>query len=261
MATLKEISADIRRHNNRLDGITDDLVITLERYQARYENLLLRQDISLNADGTTKRTISNFNKVQSLNPSVQLGLPGIGTKYVDQYPGVTKAHLAFNKRIGLDFSLQFKDVTIVKQFQRFDLGSLMGEGTALDAAVKKELVNIIALEAPYKEGVRGLADTLLGSGPELGRLARWADAQLRTSLFGLTRTIDKEIYDEIGETEFIYAGALDGRTRPFCRARVGKKFTNDEIEEFPKLNGSGLNGFFSPGGWRCRHSLVGTSAL
>lgn len=261
MPTLSQLEKRIVVENRSLDGITDKLVRRLERYQSEYERLLLSANFSLKPNGDIKRTLQNFNKAQSLNPTLQLGLPGIGKDYVQQYPGISKKHLKFNASIGLE-SLKFNDVTLVKAYQNVDLGTLLRSGDELDALVKQQLVNIIALESPYLQAVDDLAANLLGAGPELGRLARFADAQLRTTLFGLTRTIDKAIYDDIGEKDFLYAGAgPDKRIRPFCRARLGKEFTRDQIAKFPKLNGSGLPPFAAPGGFRCRHRLVGTSLL
>ncbi len=260
MATLAELERKLIKENARLDGITDKLVRRLERYQSEYERLLLGTNFSLKPNGDVKRTIANFNKAQSLNPSLQLGLPGIGSDYVQQYPGISKKHLKFNASIGLD--LKFNDASIVKAFQNVDLGTMLKSGDELDALVKQQLVNIVALESPYLQAVDDLAANLLGAGPELGRLARFADAQLRTSLFGLTRSIDKAIYDDIGEETFVYAGAgPDKRIRDFCRARLGREFDREEIEKFPSLNGSGLSGFFAPGGFRCRHRMVGISLL
>lgn len=260
MASIDKVRRDLRARNNSLDGITDDLVNDLEKYQSEYEKLLLKENFDLD-DGNLKRTSKNFERATSINPMKELGYEDISKDWVGKYPEVAKGQIAFNKGIGVESDLKFKDFTLVKVYQGVDLGAMLAEGRSIDALIKRELVNAIALEDNYKTTVDNISLAYLGQGEKLGQAANWADSVMRTSVFGLTRSIDKQIYEDIGEDKFIYVGALDKRTRDFCRARVGQEFTNEQIEEFGALNGSGLPGFFSPGGYRCRHSMIGASTI
>lgn len=261
MATLTEITKRIKKRNDELDGITDNLVKELTDYQIEYERQLRKAKFDLDSSGNLRRNSKNFSKATSMKPMQKLGFNELSVAYIDQYPQTIKDQLLFNKRMGLEVNIDFKDVTMLKHLQNVDLGEMMLKGQELDAIIKRELVNAIALEAPYQDAVDNIAMAQLGAGDKLGRIANFADSQMRTSLYGLTRTVDRQIYEDIGEEEFIYTGALDKRTRPFCKARVGKRFDIEEINNFGSQNGSGLDGFFSPGGFRCRHSLIGVSAL
>jgi hypothetical protein len=261
MTTLKQLQNEVKKRNNELDGLSDELVTSMIKYQNEYEKLLLKTAFNLTEDGNLKPTQGNYLKAQTLNPSKKLRFNDIAVNWVGEYPQVAKEQILFNKSIGVATDLQFQDLSAVKAFQQIDLDAMLTASRGMDAMIKKELVNHIALGAMYSEAVDNIALGFLGAGDKTGRIANWADSVMRTSMFGLTRTIDQEIYDDIGEEKFVYVGTLDNRTRDFCMARVGKEFTKDEINKFGEKNGSGLPGFFSPGGYRCRHSMIGVSTV
>jgi len=191
-----------------------------------------------------------------MTPMDKLGFDQLAISHIRQYDDIADVQIAFNRTLGIQADLNYKDVTILKHYKDFDLANMYGEAVQLDNLVKKQLVNAVALSRPWHDTILGLATDLLGADIKGGRLSRYAETYMRTSLFGLSRTIDKEIYDKQDITEFVYTGALDGRTRPFCQAHVGNEYTLEEIEQFPVENGSGLDPFFAPGGWNCRHRLI-----
>lgn len=51
---------------------------------------------------------------------------------------------------------------------------------------------------------------------------------------------------------YLYTGPLDGLTRPFCKALVGKVVTSEQMRTLN--NGQGLNVMTSCGGYNCRHT-------
>jgi predicted amino acid-binding ACT domain protein len=57
--------------------------------------------------------------------------------------------------------------------------------------------------------------------------------------------------NELGLTEFKYAGANDSRNRPFCAERVGNVYTDEEAEDWD--NGQIPNADITLGGFNCRH--------
>ena len=259
MLELNKLNKEITKLNSNLDGITDDLVSSIDNYQSQYEKLLLKTNFDLD-EGNLKSTISNFNKAQSLKPMNKLGFNDIALGHVKEYNAVTKGQLAFNASIGITTDLKYTDITIVKQLQTMDFSVFQAEASLLDERIKRELVNAIALNSPYQQTVDNLSTSLLGSGKKNGTLARFADTYMRTALFGLSRTIDQEIYDKVGGAEptalYLYAGPIDAHIRPFCARHLNKVYTRTVISSFGSDNGSNLDPFMSPGGWNCRHYLV-----
>ena len=61
-----------------------------------------------------------------------------------------------------------------------------------------------------------------------------------------------------GLSHYLYAGNVIATTRPFCAARAGLVYTEDQVRSWEKLNWSGKREgdiFIVRGGYRCRHQL------
>lgn len=256
MSALDDLMKEIQRLSDNKDGITDDLVKAIERYQREYERLLYNANFDT-VNGSLKKSGQNYTNVAKLNAFDQLGFSEIGIDHIQNYNQVAKDHLSFNQGIGIETSLTFTDLEIVKALKQLDLAAMYGQAQLLDTTIKRNLVNAIATGANYEDTVNNIANDLLGAGEKLGTLARYADTYLRTSLFGLGRMVDKEIYDNAGGYEkYMYVGPLDAHTREFCLEHEGNTYTEEQINKFPEENGSGLDPWFAPGGWNCRHSLI-----
>lgn len=251
----KDIDKEIARLNKNLDGITNKLVVALQKYQVEYERELFKAGFDLK-DGNLKATQSNYNKAQSLKIMKKLGFNTLAMGWISQYRNIAKTQIEFNKRIGISTDFNFRDISIVKQLQEIDFSVFQAEAILLDERIKKELVNAIALQMPYEKTVDNLSKSLLGAGGKAGTLAGYANTYMRSALFSLSKAIDQEIYGSLGVDEYYYLGPVDAVTRPFCLKRIGEKFTTKQIENFGNENGSGLNGFLLPGGFNCRHRMV-----
>ena len=81
--------------------------------------------------------------------------------------------------------------------------------------------------------------------------------ELRTGAMALSREITKSKVDEYfdeDEIVYLYEGSLDDVTRDFCRERVGKFYTMEEIKNMD--NEQGLDPFIYGGGYNCRHEWI-----
>lgn len=254
--TEEELLREIKRLNNGIDGISDDLINVIEKYQREYERSLYKINFDVEK-GYIATNMSNYRRAMSIDAFSKLGFEQIGISYISQYNNIADARINFASKIGVDTSLTFKDLEILKQLKEIDLTSIYAKGEELDNAIKKALVNAVATGQSYEETIKSIREDLLGAGDKMGLLAKYADTYLRTSLFGLSRMIDKEIYESVGGFDkYLYAGTIDGKIRPFCVAHVGNVYTEKQILKFPEQNGSGLDPWFAPGGWNCRHFLI-----
>lgn len=84
-----------------------------------------------------------------------------------------------------------------------------------------------------------------------GQATRVADRQFHDGTIEFSRTVTKAKADEAGYEFFEYVGPRDRVTRPFCRARVDKVFSRDEIDRMD--NGQLPDVFITGGGHNCRH--------
>lgn len=264
MAELsKSLQNKIKKITNNVDTLADELDKNIDKYQRQYERELLKVRFD-EQNGRLKSTQANYNKVTGLKMAKRLKWAEIVQEHIDKYNDLPLFNREFHEEIGIDVDeIDYTDLTVVKQFKTQDMDGLLTEGQTLDNLVRKELVNAIALNSDLNSAIANLAKSLLGSTDEkMGRLSRYSQTYVRTSMMGLSRMVDKEIYERLDiKDEYLYAGTVDQRIRPFCKAHVGKTYTKEQIEKFPEQNGSGLNPWFSVGGWNCRHRLIATDLL
>jgi len=257
--TLEQILKIIKDKNNSLDGITNDTIKLIEKYQKQYDAGLLDIDFDTDNAGNLKSSTKNINKLQSYDPIKEFGFEKLAISHTDTYdaviPEVTKSFL---NRLGMKTIINYKNLEFVKDIKKLDISGLLNLAKEHDNVIKKAMINNIVLNTSYKKAVSLLKTDLLNV--SAGRLVSKADAILRTSTFGMHNLFAKETYDKIGgnlpNAKYLYSGPTDKKTRPFCLRHVNKIYTLKEVQDFGKANGSGLNAFFSPGGYRCRHDLI-----
>lgn len=257
METPAEITKALTTLNNGVINISKGLVKSFEKYQRDYERELFKTNFATN-NGKLKATIANYNKAQSLSIAKQLGFNDLAVSTVKNYDDIAKDTLEFNKRIGIQTSLTFKDLAIVRQLKELDLSNLWNESARLEGLVKRQLVNAIATEMPLSDAIDSLSEDLLGSGDKLGALARYSDTYIKSGLFDLGRMVDQEVYADIGgdqpESEYIYLGPLDNRTSDICEPYVGEIKTRSEWESIGDSEGMDI---FTEGlHFGCRHKLL-----
>lgn len=80
------------------------------------------------------------------------------------------------------------------------------------------------------------------------------NAELNTATSGFYRSITQAKAKELSVDLFAYVGPQDGITRPFCKARVNKIYTSEQIAKWD--NGTNLPADIYGGGYNCRHDLV-----
>jgi hypothetical protein len=105
---------------------------------------------------------------------------------------------------------------------------------------------------PVSHLVDDVADTFDTS---LGRARTLYD----TAISIYSRQVDQLHATGEADELFYYAGPLDTKTRPFCRARAGKVFTREALETAD--NGQLPNPLLTGGGFNCRHQPKRVSKL
>lgn len=86
---------------------------------------------------------------------------------------------------------------------------------------------------------------------------------LRTNAYDTFMQVDRTIHNYMGENlgldHFLYSEGLMDTSRPFCREKVGKVFTMQEVIKWKDQEWRGKNEDYDPfrdvGGYNCTHSL------
>lgn len=163
--------------------------------------------------------------------------------------------------------LYFEELAIVRSV----LGDKMGRGVtfgAVDRDITAQLIaykadDLFKIAAATVGELRSVAlDSILANEPVnldplaerlSGRMLGHVRTELNTSSNGFNRAVMMRKSKELGITHFRYGGTLVRNTRPFCRERVGRIFSINEIKTWD--NGQGLPALTYLGGYNCRHRL------
>lgn len=99
-------------------------------------------------------------------------------------------------------------------------------------------------------------DFISGSGLNLQN--HW-QTHTRTLFMSLDRSMQTYYAQELKLTYYLYSGTIKNNTRDFCKHRVGRVYTEDEVRSWQNQNWKGkipgADIFTALGGYNCRHSL------
>ena len=109
----------------------------------------------------------------------------------------------------------------------------------------REALTSLSLEVPASIVTSELEERLKRS---QGR--QLTEVKTRISQYGRQLTAAAAAAAELDH--YLYTGPLDGLTRPFCKALVGKVVSGQQMRKLN--NGQGLNVMTSCGGYNCRHT-------
>lgn len=105
-----------------------------------------------------------------------------------------------------------------------------------------------------------IAGALEGHKDVRGRpLADYARTYAQDSLMDTYATVHQQAAERAGLEHYLYYGTTVRDTRPFCRARVGKVFSAEEVKGWESLDWAGKRQgpiLVVRGGWNCRHQLL-----
>jgi hypothetical protein len=156
---------------------------------------------------------------------------------------------ATRKAAGLEEALTFRvdAAQTIAALKTLHLADLLEEGDAVANQVTRAVTRGILGGAQPMDLIDDVARVVDASSARVATLYDTA-----VSIVG--RQVEAMHAGEDPETPFLYAGPVDGTTRPFCLARVGKVFTRADIDGME--NGQIANVFLTGGGWNCRHTWV-----
>lgn len=147
-------------------------------------------------------------------------------------------------------SLPDESLKLVEDQRALDMQQFNGIGIGHVPIITRELTNA-ALNIGNIDAIK---DTIISA---VSTMNRNANTWITTSLNGFSSSVSFIIAASIGIGRYLYAGPLDGKTRPFCKRHVGQIKTMDQWNELD-------NGQVNPvgvyrGGYNCRHILLGIS--
>lgn len=129
--------------------------------------------------------------------------------------------------------------------------------------IKDVLTNSISSSMKFSDAVKSIRDFIEGSSEVEGRLSRYAATYARDAFAIFDRSFTQVVNKEYNVGYWEYAGGTVKGTREFCKHRVGKAFTTEEIMSWAKEDWQGKNPnttsqsiFTYLGGYGCLHALL-----
>lgn len=134
--------------------------------------------------------------------------------------------------------------------------------SGLDTAILNPVQNILNSAATGNMKLSSLTKMLK---TQLGKAApqiRYAKQIASDALHIFVRQYQQQGAEKLGLRHYVYSGTAMATSRTFCRQRLGKAFSKQDVESWAKLDWEGKNGstdaasiFWLCGGYNCRHQL------
>lgn len=179
----------------------------------------------------------------------QAAAEGATSAPIDQ---LTREVLRGNSIAQRAFDLTKTDLSAIAAFKTVRFDELLRVEADLATRIWRVVLDGTLGLRPVDELVDDVADAMDQS-------ERQARTTYDTALSILSRQVDQLHATGAADELFYYAGPLDTKTRKFCRARVGKVFTREQLETAD--NGQLPNPLLTGGGYNCRHAPKRVSAL
>ena len=217
------------------DGLHDLLVDAVPRLEGARRDLLLRQVVHLQSQIRGQ-----------LNKS---GYSDLIEEFISGYDESEVFAKQILEALGHSSAMRVPmRADTLEQLKQFDLDAFEEFGADAVRQVGRELT-LNTLVGKPRSAVIKACDAVLQ-----GQFVGQGDVLADTALRSYDRTVCMADWQEAGITKFKYFGPADKKNRGFCRERVGKVFTLDQIKAIS--NGSAQFGdvLRYGGGPRCRHT-------
>lgn len=251
-----EDAAEALRHESIL--MEDGLIGTMRRAESRIfgRMAVLLQDAPMDQALRNKLAwyAQNADELRALVADEPLWHAGI-RQYLAAYDALAELSEAQLLAGGMTEGMAAIPDSVVAALRQRDLEffnflNLQGQ-EALDNVLLEQLMTTQKRAGMLAE-LRGVITGDYPWGTRRGLYEWHAGTYARTGHLRFARTIQAAQASEAGVDQFLYIGPADGKTRAFCNDRVGKVFTQAEIEQMN--NGQTGNVMTDGGGWNCRHT-------
>lgn len=232
-----------------IEDLKDKLAKQIEQDVLKYKRAIIRQIDFL----ARKNKIEGQVDIQKLARQVmqQIKMPVIIQNAIVKDLKVTQAEIAdiwdlyFEKEIKAGEQITFSDADYEKlrAAYKIDFSSVEDK---LNFSVEQEFTKILKSDSSYSN----LRNELRKK--DIGEFQASTLANTAVSQFDNAYMIENA--QQAGVTKYLYDGTIIATTRDFCRERVGRVFTLEELEAMD--NGQGLPVIPSLGGYNCRHYLT-----
>ena len=178
---------------------------------------------------------------------------------------ITKEVKRLDKIVGVVL-LEFKGLEVATEFTAIDedMINVLKKNTyaqfeqfGIDARrrVSQAMYDSIIAQAEFGELVSTFSGIMVGGKDVLGRsMSAYAKLYANDAIMNFHQSVLLQKAQTIGLEYFLYAGTAMATTRPFCRQRLMKVYSQEEIQSWDfKWKGKSGPALTHRGGYNCRH--------
>lgn len=267
--TLEKI---IKEKVSRLDSVPNKLYSSIEKSQSSiYAKLLeLLGKLKTDASGNFVQSVGNLATVEKINTELKKVV--FGTDYLQDVQAFAKEFQTQKKVNNEYFKEAFPQVTpskvadeMVKAAQTQAVELLTG--TSLDAnffnPIKRQILTSIQIKASFKDTVKAIRTTALGSKNVDGKLLSHAKQIAHDTFAVADRSYTTLLAEDLGAVWYVWRGDVIPTSRELCIENHNKFFHKKEIEAMAskdwdgKMLGTNSRTIFNTaGGYNCGHSIL-----
>jgi hypothetical protein len=253
----QDVSDALVRFGNKVDAAGKDL---LEKVQLTLNDFELTQ-------GNLKASVSNLRRIndvrRTLNAAQADGKYSAAVQDLVAQLNVQAAGLnAYFSALRVGFAGGKKLYgAIVEEYTTATVAQLYTG--AFGATLEPELTSIITTHLTSGAPIKLLRQQVSAQFAGNSTLTSRAEAIADNALNQFSRNYMQAVTDDLGLKHYFFKGTLIATSRPFCRQRTGKYFTEAEVLDWADLDFAGKikgtdrsNIKTNLGGNRCRHRLV-----
>ena len=249
-----------------LNKIIDKNQKNLARSIINLENKMLTylEDITADSRGFIKTTKINFKNAQRIHRQV---VDLFEKEYGPEATKVLKEFSAINDNldeiygmvVGVDdLALADIDSIVIDRLKNNSYNQYQALGLASQEKIATELYNQVVAGGSKQELLNTVSSILTGRLDKRGQpMTNYVELWANDTIMNFNNSINLAKADLVGITSFQYYGSIIATTRPFCAARAGKTFTEEQINSWTySWKGKSGPAMTNRGGWNCRHHWV-----
>jgi hypothetical protein len=163
------------------------------------------------------------------------------------------------KDLGMAASFTSVDNDVMKVLSDSTWNTFNQFGTAAQNQLIDTMYNGVLGKAGMSVMINEISSILSGFRDKRGRsMSQYAELYANDATMIFHNEVRLKKASDLGINNFVYYGSAKNTTRDFCRERIGKTFSRDEIDSWNGLTWSGKSGppITNRGGYNCRHSWV-----
>lgn len=263
----------IKKELANLDEVPDEFINAVEKENKKVFDAVFKLLTELDqVDGNISPTAANLQRIQLITNALSDALFDGGyldavKKYVKEFEShgeIIKD--VFKKNFQVKENPLYQEV--IKNAQRNTL-KLFDEAAienVLATPVRDILTQSITTGMKFSDMTKNIKDFIEGSSEVDGRLVKYAKTYAHDSFTIFDRSFTQAVNKDVDVQFWEYAGNEIRDTREFCRDRVGKVYSNEEIKSWAAEDWQGKNPnttedtiFNYLGGYNCRHTLLPVS--